>query len=42
VPIDPEVRRRLTEEFEPDIAFVEGITRPLPTWRQLDPVATPA
>jgi hypothetical protein len=42
VPLDAKVRQRLNEEFEPDIAFVESITRPLPAWREVRPVAAGA
>jgi hypothetical protein len=42
VPLDPEVRRRLNEAFEPDITFVESITRPLPAWRGERPVVIEA
>jgi hypothetical protein len=34
-PLDADLRQRLTKEFEPDISFVESLTRPLPGWRQI-------
>ena len=33
-PIDPQVRLRLIDVFDEDIAYVEQLTRPLPAWRQ--------
>ncbi|HEX5578378.1 MAG TPA: sulfotransferase [Candidatus Limnocylindria bacterium] len=41
-PIDPDVNRRLLEEFEVDIAATESLTRPLPGWRIAEPTGSPA
>lgn len=38
-PLEPELRARLTEIFEPDIAYVENLTRPLPSWRDVGRVS---